>query len=154
MWRREAWELAGPFNECSFFFFEYEFLVRLSVHGRAKRVERPLATFRLHPGSKTVEPSVAKAEDAVSLAESFFTGSRFPAELRRHARRGRASYHLRAALVFYQAAHVSRARRQFLRALLLAPLAFSRLHLLLFAKSLVPESVVRRRRRRRDRRGS
>jgi hypothetical protein len=147
MWRREAWELAGPFDEGSFFFFEYEFLVRLSVHGRAKRLERPLATFRLHAASKTVEPSVAKAEDAVRLADTFFTGPRFPAELRRHARRGRASYHLRAALVYYRAAHIVRARRQFLRALLLAPRAFSRLHLLLFAKSLVPERVVRYRRR-------
>jgi len=146
MWRREAWELAGPFDERSFFFFEYEFLVRLAMHGRVKRLQRPLATFRLHPASKTVEPSVAKAEDAVRLAETFFTGPKFPPELRRHARRGRASYHLRAAFVYYQAARIARARRQFLRALLLAPPAFSRLHLLLFVKSLVPERVVRRRR--------
>ena len=146
MWRREAWERAGPFDEGSFFFFEYEFLVRLSVHGRAKRLERPLATFRLHPTSKTVEPSVAKAEDAIRVAETFLAGPSFPPELKRYAPRGRASFHLRAAFVYYQAAHIARARRQFLRALLLAPLAFSRLHLLLFAKSLVPERVVRRRR--------
>ena len=146
MWRREAWERAGPFDESSFFFFEYEFLVRLSVHGRAKRLERPLATFRLHPTSKTVEPSVAKAEDAIRVAETFLAGPSFPPELKRYAPRGRASFHLRAAFVYYQAAHIARARRQFLRALLLAPLAFSRLHLLLFAKSLVPERVVRRRR--------
>jgi glycosyltransferase involved in cell wall biosynthesis len=148
MWRREAWELAGPFDEGSFFFFEYEFLVRLAAHGRAKRLERPLATFRLHPASKTVEPSTAKAEDAARLADIFFTGPTFPPELLPHARRGRASYHLRAAFVYYQAGRIARARRQFLRALLLAPLAFSRLHLLLFAKSLVPERVVRRRRAR------
>src|SRR5919202_2119562 len=147
MWRREAWELAGPFDEGSFFFFEYEFLVRLAVHGRAKRLTRPLATFRLHAASKTVEPSLAKAEDAARLADTFFTGPQFPAELRRHARRGRASYHLRAALVYYRAAHVARARRQFLRALLLAPLALSRLHLSLLAKRPVPDRVVRRRRR-------
>ena len=146
MWRREAWELAGPFDEGSFFFFEYEFLVRLAVHGRAKRLERSLATFRLHPASKTVEHSTAKAEDAVRVADTFFTGPAFPPQLRRQARRGRASYHLRAAFVYYQAAHIAQARRQFLRALLLAPLAFSRLHLLLFAKSLVPEKVVRSRR--------
>src|SRR5204862_5032804 len=101
MWRRRAWELAGPFDEDSFFFFEYEFLVRLAAHGRAKRLDRPLATFRLHPASKTVEPSTAKAVDAVRLAESFFTGPTFPPELRRHARRGRASYHLRAAFAYY-----------------------------------------------------
>jgi glycosyltransferase involved in cell wall biosynthesis len=146
MWRREAWERAGPFDEGSFFFFEYEFLVRLSVHGRTKRLERPLATFRLHPASKTVVASVEKADDAVRLAETFFTSLCFPPKLRRYARRGRASYYLRAAFIYYQAAHVARARRQFVHALLLAPLAFSRLHVLLFAKSLVPESIVRRRR--------
>jgi glycosyltransferase involved in cell wall biosynthesis len=146
MWRREAWELAGPFDEGSFFFFEYEFLVRLAVHGRARRLERPLATFRLHPASKTVEPSTAKAEDAARLADTFFTGPMFPPELRRHARRGRASYHLRAAFVYYQAGRIARARRHFVRALLLAPRAFSRLHVLLFTKSLVPERVVQRRR--------
>ena len=149
LWRREAWELAGPFDEGSFFFFEYEFLVRLSVHGRAKRLERPLATFRLHAASKTTEPSVAKAEDAARVADTFFTGPAFPDELRRYARSGRASYHLRAALVYYQAAAIARARQHFVRALLLAPRAFSRLHVLLFAKSLVPERVVRRRRSRR-----
>jgi glycosyltransferase involved in cell wall biosynthesis len=146
MWRREAWERAGPFDEGSFFFFEYEFLVRLSVHGRAKRLDRPLGTFRLHPASKTVESSVAKAEDAIRIAEIFLTGPSVPPELRRHTRRGRARFHLRAAFVYYQAAHITCARRQFLHALVLAPLAFSRLHVLLFAKSLVPERVVRRRR--------
>jgi glycosyltransferase involved in cell wall biosynthesis len=146
MWRREAWELAGPFDERSFFFFEYEFLVRLSSHGTAKRLGRPLATFRLHGRSKTVEPSRAKGEDAARLAESFFTSSRLPANLQRFARRGRASYHLRAASVFYQAGHIGRARREFVHALLASPLAYSRLHLLLFLKSLVPEAVVRRRR--------
>jgi glycosyltransferase involved in cell wall biosynthesis len=149
MWRREAWELAGPFDEGSFFFFEYEFLVRLSVLGRARRLERPLATFRLHAESKTTEPSVAKAEDAARVGDAFFTGPQFPDELRRYVRRGRASYHLRAALVYYQAAAIARARKHFVRALLLAPRAFSRLHLLLFGKSLVPERVVRRRRSRR-----
>jgi glycosyltransferase involved in cell wall biosynthesis len=146
MWRRIAWEQAGPFDEGSFFFFEYEFLVRLSLLGRAKRLDRPLAVFRLHAESKTVGPSSAKAEDAVRIAETFLTGPRVPPQLRRYARRGRASFHLRAAFIYYQAAHIARARREFLRALLLAPFAFSRLHLLLFAKSLMPESVVRRRR--------
>ena len=148
MWRRSAWERAGPFDENSFFFFEYEFLVRLSVHGRARRLDRPLAVFRLHSASKTVGPSPQKAEDAIRVAQRFFTGPRFPSELRPYARRGRAALHLAAALIYYRAAHVAHARRQFLHALALAPFAFSRLHLLLFAKSLVPERVVRHRRSR------
>src|SRR5207249_3460745 len=119
MWRRRAWDLAGPFDEELFFFFEYEFLVRLSPHGGARRLERPLARFRLHPESKTVQQSTTTGEDAIRLADGFLTSSRVPPELRAYARRGRASYHLRAALVFYQAAEIVRARRQFLRALAL-----------------------------------
>jgi hypothetical protein len=149
MWRRRAWELAGPFDEESFYNFEYEFLVRLSSFGRARRLERPLARFRLHPSSKTTTHSIAKAEDSLRLAETFFTGPRLPAELRGEARRGRASHHFRAGLVFYQAGEIRRARRAFARALALAPLGASRLHLLLLLKSLVPEPVVRRRRARR-----
>jgi GT2 family glycosyltransferase len=146
MWRRQAWELAGPFDESLFFFFEYEFLVRLSSHGRALRLDRPLAKFRLHGASKTVQPSVAKAEDSIRLAETFFRSERVPPALRRHARRGRASHRFRAALVYYQAGEIARARREFLRALVLAPLAVTRLHALLLLKSLVPEAIVRRRR--------
>jgi len=149
MWRRRAWELAGPFDEGSFFFFEYEFLVKLSAYGRAERLDRPLATFRLHAASKTVETSIAKAEDSLRLAETFFRGPAIPQELRRYARRGRGSHHFRAALVLYQAGEIARARREFLRALVLAPLALTRLHALLLLKSLVPERVVRRRRARR-----
>jgi hypothetical protein len=149
MWRRRAWELAGPFDEGSFFFFEFEFLVRLSAHGRAKRLERTLATFRLHDASKTVEPSTAKAEDALRVANTFLTSAHLPAELRREARRGRASYFFRAGFVFYQAGEIRRARRAFARSLLLAPDGVSKLHALLLLKSLVPEAIVRRRRSRR-----
>jgi hypothetical protein len=146
MWRRRAWELAGPFDESLFFFFEFEFLVKLAGHGRARQLDQPLAKFRLHESSKTVRPSAAKAEDAIRVAETFLRSGDVPRELRQYARRGRASYHLRAALVFYQAGSIARARRQFLRALMLTPLAYSRLHVLLFLKSLVPEPIVRRRR--------
>jgi glycosyltransferase involved in cell wall biosynthesis len=150
MWRRRAWELAGPFDETSFFYFEYEFLVRLASFGRAQRIDRPLAKFRLHSSSKTSMDSVAKAEDFERVADVFFTGPQFPAEHRNLVPRGRASLHLRAAFVYYQAGAIGRARRAFRRALLLSPRAFTPLFALLFAKSLVPERWVRRRRRRRE----
>jgi hypothetical protein len=149
MWRRRAWELAGPFDEESFFYFEYEFLVRLASFGRARKLDWPLAKFRLHSSSKTSMDSVAKAEDFERVADVFFTGPQFPAEHRNLVPRGRASLHLRAALVYYQAGAIGRARRAFRRALRLSPSAFTPLFVLLFAKSLVPERWVRRRRRKR-----
>jgi glycosyltransferase involved in cell wall biosynthesis len=149
LWRRRAWELAGPFDEQSFFWFELEFLIRLSAHGRARRLDRPLGTFRLHAQSKTVAPSIAKAEDTLRVARSFFRRSELPPALRREARRGRASLYFRAGYVLYQAAAIRRARRAFLGSLALAPAAATRLHLLLLLKTLIPEPIVRRRRARR-----
>lgn len=105
------------------------------------------AKFRLHASSKTVHPSTEKAEDAIRLADTFLRSDQVPEERQQYVRRGRASYYLRAALVFYRAGAIARARRQFLRALMVDSLAYSRLHLLLLLKSLMPEPIVRRRRR-------
>ena len=146
MWRRRAWELAGPFDEESFFYFEYEFLVRLSRFGRGHRIGLPLARFRLHESSKTPGYDLAKADDFIRVADRFLTGSGVPPELRGRVRRGRASLYLRAASVFYQAGEIRRARQAFARALSLDPRAYTASYALQSGKSLVPEPVVRRRR--------
>jgi glycosyltransferase involved in cell wall biosynthesis len=146
MWRRTAWDLAGPFDEESFFYFEYEFLVRLSRFGRGHRIGRPLARFRLHEASKTPGYDLEKADDFIRVADLFLTGPEVPSELRGRVRRGRASLYLRAASVFYQAGEVRRSRRAFARALSLDPRAYSTSYALQSGKSLVPEAIVRRRR--------
>ena len=146
MWRRRAWELAGPFDEESFFYFEYEFLVRLSRFGRGHRIGLPLARFRLHESSKTPGYDLAKADDFIRVADRFLTGPGVPPELRGRVRRGRASLYLRAASVFYQAGEIRRARQAFARALSLDPRAYTASYALQSGKSLVPEPVVRRRR--------
>jgi hypothetical protein len=146
LWRREAWEAAGPFDEGSFYWFEFEFWLKLSAHGEGVHLDRPLAAYRLHPRSKTVSALAGRAEDSIRFADGFLAGPDLPAELRPYARRGRASHYWRAGFALYQAGEIRRARRALLHALALDPRVLSPLLLLILAKSLAPEPIVRRRR--------
>ncbi len=56
LWRRRAQDAAGLLDESYDYMLDYEYWVRLALHGcRFGRLEgEPLASFRLHAGSKTV----------------------------------------------------------------------------------------------------
>src|SRR5207248_7110883 len=90
LWTRRAWELAGPFNPASWSLFDTEFFLRLAVAGRATRISGPpLATFRLHGGSKSMSRFERMADECVRFAEEFYGGRDLPEPLRRYARQGR-----------------------------------------------------------------
>jgi glycosyltransferase involved in cell wall biosynthesis len=147
LWTRRAWELAGPFNPASWSLFDTEFYLRLAVAGRASRLPPPpLATFRLHAGSKSMSRFERMADECVRFARDFYGGSDFPSELRPYARRGQASFYRRAALNCYAAGDLRRARRLFLRSLALSPRGLDRKQASRLARAFMPERVVRRRR--------
>jgi glycosyltransferase involved in cell wall biosynthesis len=147
LWTRRAWELAGPFNPDSWSLFDTEFYLRLSVAGRAARLPPPpLATFRLHAGSKSMSRFERMADECVRFAEDFYGGPEFPESLRPYARQGRASFYRRAALNCYAAGDLRRARRLALRSLVLSPRGIDRKQASRLARSFVPEGIVRRRR--------
>ena len=148
LWSRRGWELAGPFNERAWSWFDAELFLRLGAVGRVARIEEPLAAFRLHPESKQMSRHEQMAEDSIRFAEEFW-GGELPPALRQHARVGRAGQYRRAALALYAAGDVERARRLFLRSLLLSPRGIRRKQLGRLARTLLPGRVVRRRRERR-----
>ena len=149
LWSRRAWELAGPFNPNSWSLFDTEFYLRLAMAGRAVRLPPPpLATFRLHAGSKSMSRFERMADECVRFAEGFYGGPDFPASLRPYARQGRASFYRRAALNCYAAGDLRRARRLFARSLLLSPRGIDRKQASRLVRSFVPERIVRRRRAR------
>ena len=149
LWTRRAWELAGPFNPDSWSLFDTEFYLRLAVAGRAARIPGPpLATFRLHAGSKSMSRFERMADECVRFADEFYGGAGFPAELRPYARQGRASFYRRAALNCYAAGDLRRARRLALRSLVLSPRGIDRKQASRLARSFVPERIDRRRRAR------
>ena len=147
MWRRSAWEQAGPFDERGYYFFDFELYLRLSVLGPVKRVERPWSTYREHPASKTVGDQAGKARDYLRFADSFLTSDRLPAELRPYAREGRARARVAAGNNLYGQLELGLARRCLWGAILIDPRAAS---YPLALKSLLPKSVVRRLRARQN----
>lgn len=143
LFRREALELAGPFDEDAYYFFDFEFVLRLAERGRrVVSIPERLATYRVHPESKSGGAPLAKARDYVRIADQFFAGSALPG-----SEAGRTTAYLRAGEYFYEALELGAARRSLVRSIRRRPTARG---LSLLAKSFVPRrgvSALRRRRR-------
>lgn len=113
LFRRRAFELAGPLDEESHYLFDFEFVLRLAqAGGKVVSIPDRLATYRVHPASKSGGGSLLKARDYVRFAESFLAGSALPG-----ADEGRASSYLAAGDYFYDAGMFADARRCLLRSL-------------------------------------
>ncbi len=149
LFRRRALEIA-PLNERGYYFFDFEFAIRLGVAGHVAHIPRDLAAYRLHPESKTVGDPLRKANDYVRLAEEFFGGPDFPDELRDHVRAGQASAYVSAATFAYAGLDLRRARRFLLRALKLSRGRPPTRALGLAIRSVLPRALVARRRGRGD----
>jgi glycosyltransferase involved in cell wall biosynthesis len=143
LFRRRALELA-PLNENGYYFFDYEFAIRLGAAGKVAHIARDLAGYRLHAESKTVSEPLRKARDYVRVADEFLAGSTLPAELRPHARAGRASAYYAAAEYSYAGLELGQARRYLLRALALSRGRIPRRSIGIAARTLLPRRVVAR----------
>src|SRR5207244_7802571 len=150
LWRRQAWERFGPFDEDAWYFFDFRFFLQFPPD-RVKRIEQPLSTYRVHARAKSSGADGSRlARDHERLAEGFFTDRLLPEAARPVAQEGRAHAYLLGAEFAYEALDLSRTRRYVLRAVRLAPrLVLSRRWLSLFAKLSLPVVVVRRLRARR-----
>lgn len=143
LFRREALELA-PLNERGYYFFDFEFVLRLGAAGRVKYVPGLLAEYRLHAGSKTVGEPLRRAHDFVRIADEFFAAPDFPSALRPHVRVGRASAYLEASELAYNGLDLAAARRYFVRGVQLARGRISRRALGVGVRVLLPKWAVRR----------
>jgi hypothetical protein len=136
LFARRAWELAGPFNEEAYYFFDFEFALTLAAKapGSVRPIGATLATYRVHPESKSAGAPLAKARDYVRFADEFLAGSGLPG-----AGQGRRAAYLAAGEYFYEALELGPARRYLLRGIRPTPRAAS-----LLAKSFLPRAVVAR----------
>ena len=113
LFTRRAWELAGPLDEDSHYFFDFEFASALS-RGTGSSGRSPTASrrYRVHAASKS---------GGASLVE----GARLRALRRTRSwptpPSGRASAYLAAGDYFYDARRLSDARRALVRSLRLRP---------------------------------
>jgi glycosyltransferase involved in cell wall biosynthesis len=149
LWRREAWEQAGPFDESAYYFFDFEFFLQLDP-SRVKRLPKPLSTYRIHPEAKSTGAQARRlAADHARLAEEFFAGEALPAAARPYAPEGRATAYLLASEFAYEGLELGLARRYALTGLRLRPRRASRRWITLAAKSFLPSPLVARLRARR-----
>ena len=105
LFRRRAWELAGPLDTDAHYLFDFEFALRVARHGRVRSIPDRLAAYRVHPGSKSGGASLLKARDYVRFADVVLAGSGLPG-----ADEGRASAYLAAGDYFYDAGQLAEAR--------------------------------------------
>lgn len=139
LFRRRALEIAGPFNERGYYFFDFEFVLRLAQAGaRVKPIRHRLANYRVHSDSKSGGAPLAKARDYVRLADELLAGSGLP-----EAERGRARAYLDAGEYFYDALETRAARRYLARGLVRDPRLVSLRSLSLLGRSLLPRRVIR-----------
>jgi glycosyltransferase involved in cell wall biosynthesis len=137
LWRREAWDRYGPFDEDAYYFFDFEFFMQFPPD-RVRRLEQPLSTYRIHSTAKSTGADGSRlARDHARLARKLPT------------REGRSNAYLLGAEFAYEDLDLGRARRYSLQGLRLYPGHATPRWLSLAAKSFLPTGVVRRFRARR-----
>lgn len=143
LFRRRALELV-PLDEAGFYYFDFEFVLGLALVGPVKRIPRELATYRIHPESKSVAAHVEKAIDHLRVYDGFFARPDLPPELRAVEAEASSRASLTAGEYFYAGLEQRRARAELLRGLRLYPRHASPRALSLLAKTFLPAALVRR----------
>jgi glycosyltransferase involved in cell wall biosynthesis len=110
LFRRRAWELAGPLDEESHYLFDFAFALGVARHGAVRAIPDRLALYRVHPESKSGGGSLLKARDYARFADRIGD-----------EREGRARALLAAGDYFYDARELPAARRALVRSLRLRP---------------------------------
>ncbi len=83
LFRRIAVELTGGWDVRWRWVADYDFWLRLSLHGPMVHVAEPMATWRRHPAGATQDASrLAIAKEQVAVTEAFFARADLPAEIR------------------------------------------------------------------------
>jgi hypothetical protein len=119
LFRRRALELGGPF--AGFYCWDFEFILRLGMIGHAVRIERPVATYRIHDESKGVSASSQRAEDYLAMYDRFFATPGLPVEMKAVEAEARAACLTWAGQLFYADGDHARARRCYLEGIRLHP---------------------------------
>ena len=114
--RRRALSLEPARNPGYRFIGDFEYWLRLSLHGPFARIPETLATHRVHPVSASAERGQASAQEHMRLVEEYFTRADLPPAVRRvrNEAYGNAAYLAARACM---ASSLSEAREYFLRSL-------------------------------------
>jgi len=139
MFSRAAWEAAGPLREDRSWFFDFELFMKMASIGKAKQIDGPLATYRVHPEAKSVGSPLRRAQDLARLADELSRSGAVPAGL---ARATRSGGYLAAGEDYYAALEIGKARAFFWKGLATYPRNATRRKVTLAVKSLLPRRLI------------
>jgi glycosyltransferase involved in cell wall biosynthesis len=142
LFRRAALDAAGGLPASGYYYFDFELVVRFGLAGRAAKLDRSLAKYRLHDESKSISAKREKAVDLLRMYDAIFALPELPAEFRAIEREARSSALLSAGEYFYAALDQRDARRAVLGGLRAFPRHITPRTIGLLARSLLPASIV------------
>lgn len=103
LFRRRALDAVGGWDTRWRWVADYDFWLRMALHGPMVRVPHVLATWRRHEEAATVAaPRLAIAREQVGVIEAFFTRTDLPPEVRAVEREAMASAWIVGAVVALQ----------------------------------------------------
>jgi len=77
-WRASAMARVGPLDESLHYAMDYDFWLRLATLGAPGFIDRYLASFRLHDGSKTLNGARKQLAEACGIAKAHGAGLSLP----------------------------------------------------------------------------
>jgi hypothetical protein len=96
--RRSAFDKAGTWNPRFRQMLDYEYWLRLGMHGRFVRIPEVLAAYRVHPGSQSFAAShQIRPREPITIVESYFANPALPAGIRAAERQALGTAHLLSA---------------------------------------------------------
>ena len=121
--RRAGFEKAGLWDSSLRQVPDYDYWIRLGLHGRFYRIREPLAKFRVHGNSQShAEPNEARSEEIVGVMKRYFLLEGVPTTICQRKRKALSSAHVVAARFHLRAGRYGLAFSRLLQALLLNPL--------------------------------
>lgn len=101
--RRSAFEKAGVWHTEFRQMLDYEYWLRLGLHGRFVRIPEVLAAYRVHPGSQSfAATSQIRPEEPVKIIEAYFDSTLVPVELRGARAEALSAAHLHSAHIHFR----------------------------------------------------
>ena len=142
LFRRSVWEEVGPLN--GYFALDFELVARIGMRGRAIRLDRPLATYRLHDTSKSTSHPERAGADFIAMYDRFFARDDVTPEVRAVEAEARSKAYLTGGELLYAGLEMRPARAAFLRALRSHRSRVRLRTLVLIGKTFLPRAVVAR----------
>jgi glycosyltransferase involved in cell wall biosynthesis len=120
--RRTAFEKAGTWNPHFKQMLDYEYWLRLGLHGRFVRIPQVLAAYRVHPGSQSFAAThQIRPEEPIRILEHYFDNPRLPEEIRRARAQALGTAHLIAAQLYLRTGRYAQGAAFLARAFRLKP---------------------------------